>query len=309
LPFLNTPSVFRAVPAVRRSFSYCIVPLQGMKEFGRAHDATINDILLTILDMALNHYLNEKGRRKRKPLVADMPLALGSGGGGNQIAILQFPLGGAKANPAERLRKISQQTREVKHQVMGESAGAMILYTAAIHAIPAVAELLGMHKMPILANMVISNVPLGLPGRNYLGGAEVEMILPLSVLAPGQSLNITAATYDKGLQIAFLGIASEFPDIKKLADYTVEAFEELRAAFAGLTTDKVALKKSAAGKLAAVKKPAVRERPNSAATKPARGTITHAETGRPPDARLARSQRAAAKRPARERVARRAVAV
>ena len=293
LPFLNTPSVFRAPPAVRRSFSYCIVPLQAMKEFGKAHGATINDILLTILDMALHRYLNEKGRHNRKPLVADMPLALGRGGGGNQIAILQFPLGGAKANPVERLREISQQTQEVKHQVMGESAGAMILYTAAIHAVPAVAELLGISNMPTLANMVISNVPLGLPGRNYLAGAEVEMILPLSVLAPGQSLNITAATYDKGLQIAFLGIAKEFSDIQKLADYTAAAFEELRAAFGEFTTNELAAKKKTK-KLTAAKKRAIPKPPKPAAAKPARAAIKPAEAGkRPPPKRVARKAVAA----------------
>ena len=308
LPFLNSPPVLRARPAVRRSFSYCIVPLQAMKEFGRARGATINDILLTILDMALNRYLNEKSRHKRKPLVADMPLALGSGGGGNQIAILQFPLGGAKAKPSERLREISRQTQEVKHQVMGESASAMILYTAVIHAVPAVAELLGLSSMPILANMVISNVPLGLPGRSYLGGAEVEMILPLSVLAPGQSLNITAATYDKGLQIAFLGIAREFSDIEKLADYTVEAFDELRTAFDEPTTKAVGAKKTAARKPAAVWKPAVRKPAKSAAANPARATITHAGAAKHPAARLSASQRIATKRPAPARVARKAVA-
>ncbi len=310
LPFLNTPTVFRAAPAARRSFSYCIVPLQAMKEFGRAHGATINDILLTILDMALNRYLNEqkKSRHQRKPLVADMPLALGGGAGGNQIAILQFPLGGAKANPAERLREISRQAQEVKHQVMEESADAMILYTAAIHAVPAVAELLGISKMPILANMVISNVPLGLPGLNYLGGAEVEMILPLSVLAPGQSLNITAATYDKGLQIAFLGIAREFPEIQKLADYTVAAFAELRAAFAESTIKQVAVKKTAATKLAAARKSAVRKPPKAATAKPARATNTPAEAGKRPAARSGASRRATVKRSARKRIARKATA-
>ncbi len=308
LPFVNTPTVLRAVPAARRSFSYCIVPLQAMKGFGKVHDATINDILLTILDMALNRYLNEKGRRKRKALVADMPLALGGGGGGNQIAILQFPLGAAKASPAERLREIRRQTQEVKHQVMGESADAMILYTAAIHAVPAVAELLGIGKMPILANMVISNVPLGLPGRNYLGGAEVEMILPLSVLAPGQSLNITAATYDTGLQIAFLGIAREFSDIEKLANYTVDAFEELRAAFAVSTTKEVAVKKAAAGKLTALKKPAIRKLAKAATAKPARDIMTPAAAATRPNSRLAGSRRAAASRPAPKRVARKAIA-
>jgi hypothetical protein len=56
------------------------------------------------------------------------------------------------------------------------------------------------------------------PERRYLAGAELEMALPVSVLAPGQSLNITAATYDQGLQIAFLNIAALIPDIRRLAD-------------------------------------------------------------------------------------------
>jgi hypothetical protein len=77
---------------------------------------------------------------------------------------------------------------------------------------------------------VISN-PFGLPERRYLAGAELELALPISVLAPGQSLNITAATYDKGLQIAFLGIAAELPDIQRMADYTVDALTQL----AGIT--------------------------------------------------------------------------
>jgi hypothetical protein len=42
-------------------------------------------------------------------------------------------------------------------------------------------------------------------------------------------LNITAATYDKGLQIAFLGIAAELPDIQRMADYTVDALAQLIA--------------------------------------------------------------------------------
>ena len=130
LPFLNTPSAFRAPTTARRSFAYSVVLMPAMKRFGKAHDATINDIRLTILDMALNRYLNEKSPRNRKPLVVDMPLALGTSSGGNQIAVLQFPLGSTRANPTERLREICRQTREVNNQVKGESAGAMILYTA-----------------------------------------------------------------------------------------------------------------------------------------------------------------------------------
>ena len=55
------------------------------------------------------------------------------------------------------------------------------------------------------------------------------MVLPVSVLAPGQSLNITAATCAEHCQIAFLGLEAEVPDIERLAELTTQAFAELTA--------------------------------------------------------------------------------
>jgi hypothetical protein len=58
----------------------------------------------------------------------------------------------------------------------------------------------------------------------------MEVGLPVSVLAPGQALNVTIATYDRHLQIAFLGLQASLPDVQRLADLTVRAFDELVAA-------------------------------------------------------------------------------
>ena len=233
LPFVGTPASLRSPPSVRRSFAYCVLPLAEMKAFGKAHNASVNDVLLTVLDMALTRYLADKGQPENsRPLVADMPVALKreeGRGGGNSIAILQFPLGTPGASPLGRLAQIRQRTVEVKHHVGKTDASALVTYTAAVHGIPALLEALGVPRAPLLANMLVSN-PFGLPERRYLAGAAVEMALPVAVLAPGQSLNITAVTYDQGLQIAFLGIEQELPDIQQIADFTVEAFEQLRAA-------------------------------------------------------------------------------
>ena len=227
LPFLGTPAALRAKPSVRRSFAYCVLPLAQMKAFGKAHGASVNDVLLTVLDMALNRYLDEHGPSDADPpLVADMPVALPKGeGGGNAIAVLQFPLGAADASPLHRLAQICARTADVKQYVKRTDPAALVTYTAAVHGVPALLEALGIERAPMLANMVISN-PFGLPERRYLAGAELELALPISVLAPGQSLNITAVTYDQGLQIAFLGIAAEVPDIQRMADYTVEALTQ-----------------------------------------------------------------------------------
>ena len=97
-----------------------------------------------------------------------------------------------------------------------------------MHGVPALLEILGVAKTPTLANAVISN-PFGLTDRRYLAGAELELALPVSMLAPGQSLNITAVTYDQNFQIAFLGLEAVVPDIARLAALTSQAFEELTA--------------------------------------------------------------------------------
>jgi diacylglycerol O-acyltransferase len=229
LPFVGTPGTLRAKPSVGRSFAYCVLPLAAMKAFGKAHEASVNDVLLTVLDMALNRYLSEKGRAPgAKPLVVDMPVALapGEGGGGNAIAVLQFPLGAVAASPRARLAQIQRRTAAVKAHVRRTDASALVTYTAAVHGVPALLETLRFQRGPMLANMMVSN-PFGLAQRRYLAGAELEMALPVSLLAPGQSLNITAVTYDQGLQIAFLGMAAELPDIQRLADLALAAFDEL----------------------------------------------------------------------------------
>jgi len=99
---------------------------------------------------------------------------------------------------------------EVKQHVKRTDPAALVAYTAAVHGVPALVEALGLKRAPMLANLVISN-PFGMPERRYLAGAEVESALGLSLLTHGQSLNISAVTYDKGLQVLFLASAPKPP--------------------------------------------------------------------------------------------------
>jgi diacylglycerol O-acyltransferase / wax synthase len=193
----------------------------------------VNDVLLTVLDMAMHHYLKARGEVPDKPLVADMPVALSKAGStGNQITILQLPLGGPAHRPADRLAAIVRETQAVKEQVHALSGESLMTYSILVHAAASAIESLHLGQLPMLANAVISN-PYGLTERMYFMGAAVELALPVSVVAHHQTLNITATTYIDELHVTCIAVREALPDIQKLTDGVVAALAELEADLAG----------------------------------------------------------------------------
>jgi diacylglycerol O-acyltransferase / wax synthase len=235
-PFLKVPGAFDGKLSARRSYAYCTLPLAEIKALGKAHGATVNDLLLTVLDMAMHRYLGKRAAALRSPLVADMPVALAAGAkGGNQIAVLQFPLGGSGATPAERLAAIRVETGRLKESLKKRTSDTVMLYTTLVHALPLLVEKVSAKAAPRLSNLLISN-PFGFEGKRYLMGAAVELALPVSVVTAGHKLNITAVTLGERLQLGFLAMPEAVPHIEHLARYTEQAFEELKAALGGETS-------------------------------------------------------------------------
>lgn len=265
LPYLQVPGAFDGRLSARRTYAYCALPLPEMKSIGKAQHATVNDLLLTVLDMAMQRYLAEEGQTPDTPLVVDMPVALADAKGGNQIAVLQFPLGGAAAGVAERLAAIRKETGRLKAAVGARGSDAVMLYTTLVHALELAVERVAANAVPRLSNVMVSN-PYGLESERWLMGAAVELALPMSVVATGHKLNITAVTVGPRLQLGFLAMPEAVPQIGKLARYTEEAFDELVGALgAPPPTQAAPAQKKAAPRKAAAKK---------AATKTARKTTT-----------------------------------
>ena len=230
LPFLNVPKAFEGALSPKRTYAFCTLPLAEMKSVGKAHGATVNDLLLTALDMAMQQYLRKRGGKHKTPLVADMPIALAEGAkGGNQIAVLQFPLGQAGASVAERLASIRHETSRLKEALKSRSSDTVMLYTTVVHALPLLVEKFNAKAAPRLSNLLVSN-PFGFPRQPYLMGAAVELALPVSVVVAGHKLNVTAVTLGERLQLCFLAMPEAVPRIEELARYTEQAYAELVAA-------------------------------------------------------------------------------
>jgi diacylglycerol O-acyltransferase len=224
--------------------------------------------LLTVLDIAFDRYLREQKTIPAKPVVIDMPVALSGAGGGNQITMLQVPLGRPGATPDARLAAVRANTASVKREMAGQTNDAAILFGTLADAFLSLVERVGLGRRWKLANAVVSN-PFGMTERCYLMGAEVELVLPMSLVPPGQTLNITAVTLVDKLQIGFLAVPDAVPHVERLAKYTAAAFPVLTSAFA---TPPKARQRAAA-------KPARRQPPRSKVPN-AQSTTPSATNGR-----------------------------
>jgi WS/DGAT/MGAT family acyltransferase len=228
-PFVSTPDVLKAAPSPHRVLAHCQLPLARVRDLAHRGNAKINDVMLTLIDMAMHRYLGERGIKLDRPLVTDIPVALADHGGtGNRITILQAPMGRPGASPAQRLADIVQETGQVKKEMRELDGGALTLYSIVQHSIASTIESLGLSELPMLANAVVSN-PAGFQKRLYFNGAEVELALPISVVAHHQVLNITVTTYVDDLHITFIALKEAIPDLQRLADYTAAAAAELDA--------------------------------------------------------------------------------
>jgi len=227
LPFLRTPDVLKAPPTSHRVMGHCTLSLPEVRELGRERGAKVNDVMLTVLDMALGRYLEERGEQVEQPLVADVPVALHDHGGtGNRITILQVTMGRPHGSAVERFQDVLAATSEMKQEVRDIPDSALMLYSIGMHSLASGIESLGLGGLPMLANTVISN-PAGLTERVYFNGAKVELALPVSVVAHHQVLNITVTTYVDELHVTFIALREAVPDVQRLADYTVDALIEL----------------------------------------------------------------------------------
>ncbi len=210
-PFVSTPNVLKAAPSPHRVLAHCKMPLARVRELARRGDAKINDVMLTLIDIAMHRYLGERGITLDRPLVTDIPVALADHGGtGNRITILQAPMGRPGVSPAQRLADIMQETGQVKKEMRELDGGALTLYSIVQHSIASTIESLGLSELPMLAN-------------------EVELALPISVVAHHQVLNITITTYVDELHVTFIALEEAIPDLQRLADYTAAAAAELDA--------------------------------------------------------------------------------
>jgi WS/DGAT/MGAT family acyltransferase len=258
---------FNVSLSATRSFGAVTLPLGELNRTRKRHGASLNDAVLFVIGGALRRYLTKHGPLPRKPLIAAVPVSTRAAGdttSNNQATMTLMSLGTHLASPAERLAHVMASSQAMKAQMnqlkslmptdfpsLGipwlMQAGAMLYGRAKV------AE-----KLPVIANVVISNVP-GPQMPLYLAGARMITNYPTSIAVHGLALNVTVQTYNQSLDIGLMACGEALPETAELAAYVEAAFMEFQALQVAEVVDEAP----------APKKPAARKSPaRKAAPKP-----------------------------------------
>ncbi|MGL6112931.1 MAG: wax ester/triacylglycerol synthase family O-acyltransferase [Rubrivivax sp.] len=220
----------------QRAFATVSLPLPELKALGKAHGATINDMVLVVCSSALRRYFGKRRSLPRKSLIAAVPVSLrekGDTSPDNQASMSLISLGTNIADMRRRLDHVKAATGAMK-ATLGSVKSILPTDFPSLGMpwlMEAVTALAGKaraaDRLPQVANLVISNVP-GPPVPLYLAGARMCMNYPTSIVTHGLGLNITVQSYDQSLDFGLMADAKAMPDVQELADAIAIAFDDLR---------------------------------------------------------------------------------
>lgn len=245
---------FNVSLSATRSFAAVTLPLAELNRTRKRHGASLNDAVLFVIGGALRRYFTKHGPLPRKPLIAAVPVSTRAAGdttSNNQATMTLMSLGTHLASPAERLAHVMASSQAMKAQMnqlkslmptdfpsLGipwlMQAGAMLYGRAKV------AE-----KLPVIANVVISNVP-GPQMPLYLAGAKMITNYPTSIAVHGLALNVTVQTYNQSLDIGLMACGEALPETAELAAYVEAAFMEFQALPVAEVVEDVPVPKKAA---------------------------------------------------------------
>jgi diacylglycerol O-acyltransferase len=225
---------FNSTITNQRTFAGVSLPLEEVKRIGKAHGASINDMVLWLCSTALRSYLKEARELPGKTLVAAVPVSLraeGDTSSNNQVTGTLTDLATHIADPLQRLQAIMHGTAAMKRQ-MGTVKAIMPTDFPSLGSpwlLSGLSSLYGRSRLADrmrLANVTISNVP-GPKFPLYLAGARMLDYYPVSIVIHGVALNITVQSYMGQLCFGLIACRRAVPDLPELAGDLRRAMQTL----------------------------------------------------------------------------------
>ncbi len=230
-PVSQTP--FQVAVGPYRRFDWTSMPVADLKAVKNVLGGTLNDVVLATVSGALRKFFTQRG------LVADdleirgmVPVSVRDqserGQLGNRVTQLTVPLPVNLENPVERLRAVTETTKDLKQSKQalgGEVLTAISEWIAPNLLVQAVR--LASRTRPY--NLIVTNVP-GPQIPLYMLGSLMLTSYPVVPLFDNIAVSVGLFSYNGGL---YWGINGDWENLPDLHDFIVaidESFRELQDA-------------------------------------------------------------------------------
>jgi WS/DGAT/MGAT family acyltransferase len=218
-----------------RSYATLSLPLDEMRALGKQYGATLNDMVVTLVDEGVHRYLRETGRPFPHRLVSFCPVSLREKGdleAATKVTAMYVPMGEHDASIVERVHQVVAAATDAKREMRSMSKDAAMVYAVALLALAQASTASGLGRVtPPIANLVISNVP-GADRTMYLHGARLLGMYSASAIAASVGLNVTVSSYDGRMDFGIVGNGATMHSLSSMASHIADAYEELKAATA-----------------------------------------------------------------------------
>jgi diacylglycerol O-acyltransferase / wax synthase len=220
-------TVFNGPVSGHRRVSFATIPLDEVKAVKNRFGVTVNDVVVAIAAGAVRRWLLDHAELPDRPLTAMIPLSVRTpeqfGTYGNRISMMGVPVPTDEPDPLVRLRRTHEVLRSAKERHRGVPASILQDITQSIppavfaRASRTVLGLVSRGPVAPVWNLCISNVP-GVPMPLYCAGTRVLSEYPISAIADGMGLNITALSYQGQMDFGIVADREQMPDAWPLVD-------------------------------------------------------------------------------------------
>ena len=224
-PFSAPRTSFNGTITGHRAIALADMDLDDVRQVKNATGTTVNDVVLAVAGGALRSYLDDRGELPAASLLATVPVSVRQQSrhvaGANKVSALFAKLGTDLEDPLERLRDLAERNRFAKEHHSAISADSLQDWAAFAAprtfglAMRAYAGLRLAERIPVVHNLVISNVP-GPPVPLYFMGARIEALYPLGPVFHGAGLNITVMSNNGRIHVGIIACRESMPDVDDL---------------------------------------------------------------------------------------------
>jgi diacylglycerol O-acyltransferase len=233
---LNAPT------GARRATAAVHVDLDAVHAVARAHDATINDVVLAAATGALGDVLRERGEDVDH-LVVSVPISLRSQARvdelGNAVGVLpvDLPLGG---DADRRLVAIARITRARKESSAARGSSAALLGPI-FRTMAQLRVLRWFIDHQHLINTLVTNVH-GPDVPLAFAGTTIRSVTPISIVTGNVTVAFAVLSYAKTLTITINSDADGCPDLDRLTELLASALADLTGAAVSRTSAAMAVR-------------------------------------------------------------------